>query len=330
MKLSGNLLAQKLLTAFNLLLAFNLLIAARANDLPLAGKNKSNNADTRIVSLAPSNTELVYSLNGGDKLVAISDICDYPIEVKAKEKVGNLTSVKMEKIARIKPDLILLVSGQEGIAQILKKHGFRILLLDNSSTKNIGKNLLQIGVVINQEARAKILSSAFEHAVDELKQITAKDQKKPRVFICVWPQPLMSAGKDSFMNEGITIAGGINCTGNLSQPYPRINQEKLLLLEPDMVLVPQEQAKEKFWSKSPWSALKAVKENHVYVLPQHETDCLNRPSLRFVDALYWLAVKMHPDLKTTLDKWREKTIKELSSSSLKNGSVALSSSDSIA
>lgn len=268
--------------------------------------------DIKIISIAPSNTELVYSLNAGKQLYAVSDICDYPPEARSKPRVGNLSSLKMEKIAGLKPDLILLVSGQESLAHNLKKHGFNTLLLDNSSINNIGKNLRDIAKSCNREKQANALAIAFEKSIADLKALTAQDKKKSRVFVCVWPQPLMSAGKDSFISEGVTIAGGINCTADMPQAYPRVNQEKLILLQPDIVLVPAEQGRDKFWTRTPWTSLKAVKENRVLVLPQHETDCLTRPTLRFIDALYWLAIKLHPDLKSKIDNWHADSVKQLS------------------
>ncbi|MBX9690630.1 MAG: helical backbone metal receptor [Candidatus Obscuribacterales bacterium] len=267
-----------------------------------AGKNSP-----KLVSLAPSNTELLYSLGLGKNLMAVSEICDFPPEAKSKEKVGNLSSVKMEKIAKLKPDLILLVSGQESLANNLQKHGFKTLILDNSSIYNISKNLLQLGKVTGKEKPAAKLSSAFENSLKSLKALNSGDTRKQRIFVCVWPQPLMSAGKASFMNEGITIAGGINCTGDMPQAYPRINQEKLIIMQPDLILVPNEQAKEKFWTKSPWTAMTAVKSGKLMILPQHETDCLYRPTLRCIDALYWLSCQLHPSLKASLDGWKSRS-----------------------
>lgn len=265
----------------------------------------------RLISTAPSNTELICSLHAEKLLLGVSESCNFPPDVQNKERIASFNSLKMEKIAKLKPDCVMLVSGQEALANSLKKHGFKTLLLDNSSIQNIGKNLVQIGKVINQEAEANRLSAAFESAISKLKLLTQKDKVKPRVFVVVWPQPLMSTGKTSFMNEGVTIAGGINCTGDMPQPYPRVNQEKLLLLQPDMVIVPQEQAKESFWTKSPWVSMKAVKNKKLFVLPQHETDCLTRPTLRYIDALQWLAIKLHPSLKSEIDKWHEQAYRDI-------------------
>lgn len=257
----------------------------------------------RLVSLAPSNTELIFSLNAGDQLVGVSDVCDYPPEAKKKEKVGSFNSVKLEKLAKLHPDKILLITGQEALANTLKKHNLPIAVLENSSIEQIPQNLDALGKITGKTGEAKQLKESFSSSLNELKSIMAKSKTKPRVLICVWPQPLMTAGKGSFMDQCITACGGINCTGDLPQPYPRINPERLLTARPDIIIVPNEVRNEKFWLNAPWKHLTAVKQNKLYVLPQHETDCLYRPTLRIRDALYWLASTIHPESKTEIDNW---------------------------
>jgi iron complex transport system substrate-binding protein len=279
---------------------------------PPANEGSANEAPRlRLVSLAPSNTELVYSLGAGAQLVGVSESCDFPAAAQAKSRVGTLSSLKMEKIAGLHPDLVLLVSGQEALSGTLKKHGFATLILDGSSIGNVGRNLLTLGKVLGRQEQAARLAAAFELSIAGLRKLTATERQHPRVFICIWPQPLMSAGRTSFLNEGVTIAGGINCAGDLAPAYPRINPERLFLMHPDLILIPQELSAEKFWLRLPWSALRAVREKRVYVLPQHETDCLMRPTLRFVDAAYWLSVKLHPQLKGKLDSWLAETSRRL-------------------
>lgn len=261
----------------------------------------------RIVSLAPSNTELIYSLDAGEQLIGVSDVCDYPPEAKKKEKVGSFNSIKLEKLSKLHPDKIVLIGGQEALANTLKKHGMQISLLDNSSIERIPENLEILGVITGKELRAKVLKDSFSKSLSDLKAIISKSKSRPRVLICVWPQPLMTAGRGSFMDQCITICGGVNCTGDLAQPYPRINPERLLLAKADMIIVPNEVRNEKFWLKAPWKYMKAVKENKLYVLPQHETDCLYRPTLRIKDALYWLASTLHPECKVEIEKWYGKS-----------------------
>ncbi|MBX9573622.1 MAG: helical backbone metal receptor [Candidatus Obscuribacterales bacterium] len=262
-----------------------------------------SNKSARLVSLAPSNTELIYSLNAGGQLVGVSDVCDYPPEAKKKEKVGSFNSVKLEKLTKLHPDRILLITGQEALANTLKKHKLPITVLDNSTIEQIPKNLETLGAITNKNEEAQTLKDNFTKSLNDLKSILSRSKSRPRVLICVWPQPLMAAGKGSFMDQCITICGGVNCTGDLSQAYPRVNPERLLLIKPDIILVPNEVRNEKFWLKAPWKYMAAVKQNKLFVLPQYETDCLYRPTLRIKDALHWLATTIHPEFKKEIDAW---------------------------
>ena len=258
----------------------------------------------RLVSIAPSNTELIFSLNSGDGLIGVSNKCAYPPQAKSIEKVGDFKAVKLEKLARLKPDLILLASGQESIAHTLKKHGFAVEILDNSTIDKMASNIVRLGNITGHIKEARQLSAKFDADLKSLRKLTGESKIKPRVFICVWPNPLMSAGKDSFMDQCISACGGTNCTGDLNQPYPRINPERLLLMRPELIIIPNEVRNEKFWEKTPWKDMKAVKDKKFFILPQYETDCLYRPTLRIKDALYWLALTMHPEQKAALEKWK--------------------------
>src|SRR4030095_3331815 len=84
----------------------------------------------RIVSLAPSNTELLFSLNAGDSLVGVSTHCDYPPEAKKREKVGTFTSVNLERLVQLKPDAVLLVNGQESLAASLRRRNLNVIVLN--------------------------------------------------------------------------------------------------------------------------------------------------------------------------------------------------------
>ncbi len=294
--------------AFALLANTTNTIAEAKETTPGGALKQPSASRPRLVSLAPSNTELIYSLNAGDQLVGVSDVCDFPPEAKKKEKVGSFNSVKLEKLAKLHPDKILLITGQEALANTLTKHHLPIAVLENSSIEQIPQNLEILGKITGKNAEATKLKDTFSKSLSELKNIMAKSKTKPRVLICVWPQPLMTAGKDSFMDQCITACGGVNCTGDLPQPYPRINPERLLTAKPDIILVPNEVRNEKFWLNAPWKYMTAVKQNKLYVLPQHETDCLYRPTLRIRDALYWLASTIHPEYKIEIDRWYNRKV----------------------
>jgi iron complex transport system substrate-binding protein len=260
----------------------------------------------RIVSLAPSDTELLYAIDAQDQLLGVSTFCDFPPQAKEKEKVGSFVSVNMEKLARLKPDLVLLVNGQESLAMSLQHHSYKTVVLPNDHLNQIAKNLIACGELTGHQDKANAQAKTLSTALNNLAQIIRKSKTKPRVFFCVWPEPLLAAGGNCFLNEVITACGGVNIAANLPQAYPRFSLERLVLSDPDMIILPHEAEGQKFLAKTPWSNLRAVKNKKVYYLPSQDKDRLSRPTPRILDGLFWLASKLHPELQQSLNTWRSK------------------------
>lgn len=263
-------------------------------------------AGQRIVSLAPSNTELIYSLGAEDKLVGRSKFCDYPPSVKNITIVGDFVAPNVERLMQVKPDVVLLVNGQETMDGLLKKHHFKTRLLKNLHIEEIPQNLLTLGSMTGREGRAKELATDFETAVQKLRVIL-KGQPEPRVLFVAWPKPLMTVGAQSFVNDCITTSGGINVAADISTSYPHISQERLLLSAPDVIIFPCEAQTQTFWKAAPWTSLKAMREKRYYFLPKPDADGLSRPTLRVIDGLYWLTSRIHPQCRAAVDAWYQQS-----------------------
>lgn len=262
----------------------------------------------KIVSLAPSNTELLMDAGGTRSLVGVCSNCGQVIP-KAKEQLkdvpvaGTFLNANLERLTRLKPDSILLVSGQEGIATLLKQRGFKHVLLHNDKLTDIPTNLRAIGKLSKTEKHADELANRFDKALVEFKTIIASAKTKPKIFYCTWAQPLLTIGKTSFLNDVVTTCGGINIAANLSQPYPHFSTEKLVLSDPDVVILPYDAKQQALFKSFPWNKLRATKENRVFYCPAPKEDMLSRPTLNVLMGLYWLSIKLHPELKQDLDKW---------------------------
>lgn len=268
----------------------------------------SSAASHSFVSFAPSNTELIYAIDAQDDLKGVSSFCDYPPEVKAKEKVGTFVSANFERLARLQAQSALLVSGQDGLASQLKQHNVHVDVLRNFKVSDIAQNVRRLGELTNHKESAETLADNLETQLKELHGIVAKAESRPRVFYCVWPQPLMTAGKKSFLNDVVTECGGVNIAGDIDVEYPQYSAERLVNANPDVIVLPFETAKQKdFLKRAPWNTLRALKENRVYVLPDTQHDHLSRPTLRIVLGISWLAKQLHPDLKDELSKWEERS-----------------------
>ncbi|MBA3994605.1 MAG: hypothetical protein C0469_13850 [Cyanobacteria bacterium DS2.3.42] len=266
-----------------------------------------------IVSLAPSNTELLLDAGAGKTIVGVCSNCPQVLpnadqRLKGKPTTGTFVSVNLERLTRLKPDVVLLVSGQEGISSLLSKRGFKVVLLNNDKLTDIPSNLRRVGKLSDTEAEADKLSLKFELALKELSATLRGAPTRPKVFYCTWAQPLLTIGKKSFLHDVITTCGGTNIAGNLSQPYPHYSAEHLIMADPDVIVLPYDAKDQAIFKRFPWNRLRAVKESRLYYSPAPKSDRLSRPSVQVLEGLYWLTIKIHPELKTKLDKWHNRFV----------------------
>jgi iron complex transport system substrate-binding protein len=285
-------------------------------------KSTANQTSTKLVSFAPSNTELLFAIGAGDKLIGVCSYCDYPDAAKKKTVVGNFIAANLERMAALKPDRVVCVSGQEALAGQLAHNNYKVSIFKNDHISDISKNLKDLAQLANSTGRGDQAAAAFDRCVADLKATTTKTALKPSVFYCVWPQPLLTLGKASYLTEAITICGGESISKDLQAGYPHFSLEKLVLANPDIIVMPFECKDHSFLEKHPWSSLKAVKNNRVYFLPDPPHDGLARPTLRLTNGLYWLAKKVHPELSSQLDGWSARTQAALTPFGLSANSTA--------
>ena len=268
--------------------------------------DKTENRIIRLASFAPSCTELIESINAQNCLVGVCKFCDLSNKSPI-ERIGDFNSANLERLTRLKPDMVLAVSGQDPLIGSLKKNGFNVTVFQNSQLSDIGQNLLKVGKLTHHEQAAEMEAQAFESSLKELKRICSATRAKPKVFFCVWPQPLLTAGNTSFLHDALQACGGKNIAGDLSAPYPHFSMERLVLANPDIVIMPFEAKANDYLKRSPWTELQAAKQHQIYFLPKFESDRLSRPSTQVIDGLYWLGKSLHPEKSEELSTWLQKS-----------------------
>ena len=262
----------------------------------------------KLASLAPSITELVYSIDAQSQLVGVSSFCDFPPAAKSKIIVGSFTTCNLERLKRLQPDKVLLVSGQEALASQLQHNHFQTIIFPNHHLDDISTNLLTLGAITGEENLAKERSQSFQRAIKSLRALNA-GKTKTSIFFCVFPQPLITVGKNSYLDDVIDISGGRNIASSMPQDYPHFSLEKLILIDPDVVVLPYEARDQSFLKKAPWSKLRAVKCKRCFFLQPPSQDTLSRPTLRTLEGLCWLSNKLHPELSQQLSDWKSKWLK---------------------
>ena len=263
---------------------------------------------SRIVSLAPSNTEILFAVGAGNQVVGVTQFCDYPPEVNEKVKNGTIKVVggyaddyiNIETIVSLNPDLVLAYGGGMQTKTIAKLESLNITVavLNPKDLNGIYKDIGIVGKLTGYINNANNVVKNMKNKVNEVgEKISGLPKKK--VFYVVWNNPLMTAGKNTFINQVISLAGGINIFGDEKTSYPTVSMEDVIAKNPDVIIIiPHCQlTKEdilKNWSKE----IDAVKNGSIYEI---DDDIVVRPGPRIVQGIEEMAEDLHPEAFKSID-----------------------------
>ena len=252
----------------------------------------------RIVSLLPSDTEILFALGLGNKIVGVSKWADYPAEAKTKPIIGDM-KVDAEKVVAQKPDLVIggvSANGQD--LEGLRKMGLAVYAIEPKTIAEVEQAIKEIGNLTNSTEKAKELIASMEKKVTDIKSKTKDltDDKRPRVYVEVSPAPdIYTAGKGTFMDEMIELAGGKNIFSDVNG-WKKVGAEQIVAKNPQIVIsthgVTADVLKD-LQGRSGWQDIIAVKDKKVVAV---DTNLVSRPGPRIVDGLELFAKAIHPEL----------------------------------
>lgn len=252
----------------------------------------------RIVSLAPSNTEMLFTLGLGDKVIGVTSNCNYPEEATTKEIVGGYEA-NIEKIIELDPDLVLVYgAGNEGEVKLLRDAGINVFGFMPETIDGVIADIKIIGKITGTSNTADALIKDMINKRDEIVDIV-KGQEKVKVFYEIWHDPLMAAGKGSFMDELITIAGGENIAQDADGAYPEYDLEQLVERDPEVYLTSEdtpEKTVESVKIRPGFENISAIKNDRIYIFKEAEADVVSRPGPRIIEALELVAKSIYPEL----------------------------------
>lgn len=255
----------------------------------------------RIVSLAPSNTEILFALGLADRVVAVTDYCDYPPEAKEKPSIGGFITPNLEELIALSPDLIVAASIHEAkIIPQLEGRGLAVFVLAPKTVDDVLEAITLVGEITGNEAEATGLVAGMQ---GRIKAVTDKtdslpEGQRPRVFYLVWHDPLMTAGSGTFQDDLIGKAGGTNIARDLTG-WVDISLETVLAADPEVMIAGIGHGKVKdpifqFLKTEPrLDDTDARRNDRVYGV---DGDLVSRPGPRIVDGLEKLAQFIHPEL----------------------------------
>lgn len=248
----------------------------------------------RIISLAPSITEILFALQLDVRVVGVTSYCDFPAAAQAKEKVGDTLKPNLERLIALQPDLVLIstASQLEKITQQLDQLGIPVFVTNPKSVAGVLVSIRKIGELTDTTPRAEELAAEMEARITAVQhEVTAATA--PRVLYILQLSPLITAGKNTFINDLITQAGGRSISGEEAADYPQFSRETALARAPEVIIVPESHGTELVnieAVRQAFATTPAIKNNR---LVRVNPDLIDRPGPRIVEGLEALRAGIH-------------------------------------
>ncbi|MFH1717088.1 MAG: cobalamin-binding protein [Planctomycetota bacterium] len=255
----------------------------------------------RIVSMAPSLTEILFALGLDDKIVGVTVFSDYPPAALVKPKVGSFWQPNIEAVVAARPDLVvtLRIEQQRSLAERLHRIGYNSLVVDIEKVNDLFAAIETIGAATDRQPQANELVSNLKDKLETLSSMVGAEQKI-RVLWVVQREPLRVAGRDTFINEMIELAGGENAIGATVHKYPPIGAEQVIACRPDVIIEPtmthsnldsQKETAVRYWSR--FKNVPAVANGQIYVV---RSDSVSRLGPRLYEGTEIIARCLRPHL----------------------------------
>lgn len=264
----------KLAIVFTALLALSLFLFS-------CNKEQKAAEGRRIVVLSPEVAEIIAALGGADEIVGVTEECDYPLSLRQTQKVGKFGAVKREAILALKPDLIFTSAlEQEALAGELRKLELRVESIYPKTISDLPVAVLRIGDLIGRQGAAKALADSITRAILDLRTQTLA--RKPKVYLEIYRDPLMSVADASFVGEVIETAGGDNIFPILERDYARIEAEDVVQAAPDIMICFSQDTLDNIKARKGWQDIPAIRNQRVYFEADIDPDWILRATPRTV------------------------------------------------
>jgi len=251
----------------------------------------------RIISLSPSLTETVYALGLQDRLVGDTDYCDFPPDAQKKPKVGGAINPSLEQIVALRPDLVLVTKlNRLETVNALTDLGIPSYATDPHTVQEIVSSTERLADVLGVPEAGATLGADLERHLAELRQRLSGSTTR-RVLFIVWPDPLISVGKSTFIADALRLAGASSIVDS-SQDWPQMSLEEVVRLQPDFLVFAESHSEsgqndfDVLAARPGWRGLDAVRNRRFAVI----SEAVNRPAPRIVSAIEDLARQLHPEV----------------------------------
>lgn len=254
----------------------------------------------RLVSLAPSATEILYAIGAGDRLVGVDDFSNFPEATKDLERLGSFTP-DLERIVAMEPDLVVAaqIISPETIEQ-LTNAGVSVWIADSPDVRGVAASIRGLGVAVRRESAADAVATELEDRLTALAALVAERPDRPRVFHELDgsdPMKPFTIGPGNFVHDLLLMAGGDNVFADTSVPFPQVSFEEVLTRDPQVIILadaPFGITAAAVKERTGWDVLSAVRDGRILEVTPELGDMISRPGPRIADGLEALARFMHP------------------------------------
>jgi iron complex transport system substrate-binding protein len=261
-------------------------------------------APSRVISIAPNITEILYAIGASDKLIAGSEACDFPTATDTLTRLVTYPSLDLEQLQFLNPDLIITTDEIFSIDQIerIEALGTPVYVQSYETLDDVFKNMRSLGKVLGKKAQANQVADSLEALVDRIATVT-EYQVKFGTLIFISDNPLKVVGGKGVLHNLIGLAGGENAMRKIKAPYPEVTPEAILKAKPEIIIFPSsnDQIYADLLAEYPWlSNTPADINKRIFIM---DPDLLYRPGPRMVTGLLQLTQSLHSGL--TADKFIE-------------------------
>lgn len=249
----------------------------------------------RVISLAPSVTEIIYAIGAGDRLVGNTTYCDYPEQARQVQKVGDALQPNIERILALRPNLIIIstASQLEGFSRQLSEHNIPVYISDPHNLEDVIQSIERLGSLLSREDHSLELGKQLRSRMAAVEE-AVKGRKPIRTFYQLSAEPLYTAGRDAFVTDLIKRAGGLSVTSQVPEAWPKYSEESAVAARPDTIILPTGGSMGEANSDVALGLRKSPAVMNGKVI-RIDGDLLVRPGPRTIDGLEQLARTLHPE-----------------------------------
>jgi len=256
----------------------------------------------RIVSLAPSNTEILFAVGAGDQVVGVTQYCNFPPEAQGREQIGGFSAktISIEKIVDLEPDLVLAAGEiHQPVIEALDQLNIPVFSIDPNTLDEVYSGIELVGRLTGHEEEAAQVVAEMENRVAAVTERvnTIPQEERLTVYWEVFDEPRMTTGPSTFTGQLIELAGGVNIFADVSEEYPQISDEEVIGRDPAVIMgadtMGDRLTTELVAQRPGWDQIEAVQEARIYLF---DGDMVARAGPRLAQVLEVMAEALYPEL----------------------------------